>query len=714
MKKRIVVSVLIALFIVIGSLGMFYPKERAYATTTAPQITGWETHFSSKLKLSSIRTGHVYVVNEKGEKVQATLTIREDLQSVRVSGLSSGKYVLYVKKHAFKKGSAIVEDQKIPFEIVKKLEAVKSKQQLKNYFATVLKKDNYYNKNFISTEEKLTNAESSKNTTASVEDKASSHSTTNNQVEGIEEGDITVVNNRYIFSAKDQSVTITDIKDASNLQQVESITPSKQGYVHKILLHNQMLLVVVDEYVQQQTAEKRIGYPQGISMTKLFIYDVENPAEPKLVRVVGQEGYFNNIRQAGNTVYMIVNHTPNYWIMEKAKEVELRPLTYDSVKGKSYTPMRYADLSILPDTAEGQYSIIKTIDLSSLDENAVSTKGFLGSSSGLYMSENALYLTGDKYVQQQAPSPATDLIWRPMNVDTDVYKWNVKGTSIDFAGSATVKGTALNQYSMDEHNGYFRIATTEGFAWDETSPSKNHLFILNDTMQIVGQIKDLAQGERIYSARFMGDKAYLVTFKQVDPLFVIDLAEPTSPKVLGELKIPGFSNYLHPLDETHLIGIGYDTKTVIDEYSKQPRELTTSMKLSLFDVSDFTNPKEQQSVLIGGRGSYSEVQHDAKALFRHAEKGLYGFPVTLSTEKDGQEYVYQGSGALIYKITAANGIELKGNLVEPAIQGAQYGDWERTPQRIVYIGDTLFTVSRGEVKSYDLNSFKQLGAMKIK
>lgn len=711
MRKRIVVSVLVALIFVIGSLGVFHPNERANAATIAPQTTVWETHLSSKLKLSSIRTGDIYVVNEKGEKVQAVLTIKSGLQSINVSGLEPGNYVLYVKKNAYKKGSTITEDRKIPFKIAKKLEAVKSKQQLKNYFATVLKKDNYYNKYFRGNS--IADAESAQDTAS--KEKSSSHSTTNNQVEGIEEGDLTVVNDRYIFSVKDQSVTITDTKDVSNLQQVESITPSKQGYVNKILLHDQLLLVVVDEYVQQKITEKRIGYPQGTSMTKLFIYDVENPAEPKLVRVVGQEGYFSNIRQVGNTVYMIVNYTPNYWIMENAKEeVELRPLTYDSAKGNSNTPMRYTDLCILPNTAEGQYSIIKTIDLSSSDENAVTTKGFLGSSSGLYMSENALYLTGDKYVQQQATSPATDLIWQPMNVDTDIYKWNVKGTSIDFASSATVKGTVLNQYSMDEHNGYFRIATTEGSAWDETSPSKNHLFILNDTMQIVGQINDLAPGERIYSARFMGDKAYLVTFKQVDPLFVIDLAEPTSPKVLGELKIPGFSNYLHPLDETHLIGIGYDTKTVIDEYSKQPRELTTSMKLSLFDVSDFTNPKEQQSVLIGGRGSYSEVQHDAKALFRHVEKGLYGFPVTLSTEKDGQEYVYQGSGALIYKITAANGIELKGNLVEPAIKGAQYGDWERTPQRIVYIGDTLFTVSRGEVKSYDLNSFKQLGAMKIK
>lgn len=712
MKKRMVFSWLVVLFIVGGILGMFYPKEQVYASTTAPRTTGWETQFSSTLKLSSIRTGMVYVVDEQGKKVQAVITIKSNLKSIRVKGLEPGNYVLYVKKNAFRKGSNITTTQKVPFKIVEGLQTVRSKQELKDYFAAVMKKNQFYNKYFETAEESIPNTENSHDSAANGE-KSASHSSTNNQVEGIEEGDVTVVNDRYIFSVKDQSVIITDTKDAHSLQQVARLTPVKQGYVQKVMLHDQLLLVVVDEYMQQ-TAEKRIGYPKGTSMTKLFVYNVENPVNPELVRIVGQEGYFNNIRKVGNTVYMILNYSPNYWIMQEEKEVDLRPLTYDSVKGELYEPMRYTDLSILPGTADGQYSIIKAIDLSSADEKAVTTKGFLGSGSGLFMSENALYLTGYKYEEQQMPPVTTDMIWRPQPADTDIYKWNIKGINLDFVGSATVKGTVLNQYSMDEHNGYFRIATTEGFAWDETAPSKNHLFILNDSMQIVGQVKDLAPGERIYSARFMGDKVYLVTFEQVDPLFVIDVAEPTNPKVLGELKIPGFSNYLHPLDDTHLIGIGYDTKTEIDEYSKQPRVVMTSMKLSLFDVSEFNNPKEQQNVLIGGRGSYSDVQYDPKAFFRHVQKGLYGFPVILYGEKDdNQAYVYQGRGALIYEISVANGIQLKGNLVESATAEMQYEDWERNVQRIVYIHDTLFTVSRGEVKSYDLNSFEQLDVLKV-
>ena len=470
--------------------------------------------------------------------------------------------------------------------------------------------------------------------------------------------------------------------------------------------------MVVEDYTASKQQKNN-----DINMTKVFIYDIEKPTNPELVRIVGQEGSFTNIRKVGQTVYMVLNYSPSYWLLEESKSTELRPLAYDSIQGEDYEPIDYKDISILPGTLEGQYSIIKAIDLTSSDEKAITTKGYLGGSSGLFMSESALYLTGHKYEETVEVSDtaifSTRDIWVPQVGDTDIYKWSVSGVNIDFVGAATVEGTVLNQYSMDEYNGYFRIATTEGSTRDEKSPSKNHLFVLNESMQVVGQINDLARGEKIYSARFMGDKAYLVTFKEVDPLFVIDVAEPTKPKVLGELKIPGFSNYLHPLDERHLIGIGYDTKVMTTEYSKEPFIVTDSMKVSLFDVSDLNNPKEKDHVLIGGRGTYSEIQHDPKALFRHEKLGLYGFPVVMYDETN-DESRYLGDGALVYEITAENGITLKGNLIDNTNSQMQYEDWESTVQRIVYIGDTLFTVARGEMKSYVLESYELLDTMKIK
>jgi len=231
--------------------------------------------------------------------------------------------------------------------------------------------------------------------------------------------------------------------------------------------------------------------------------------------------------------------------------------------------------------------------------------------------------------------------------------------------------------------------------------------IYDENLNEVGKLTDLARGERIYSARFMGEKAYIVTFRETDPLFVIDVADPKNPTVLGELKIPGFSNYLHPLDDTHLIGIGYDTKVEIDSYSKQPIVYTMGMKISLFDVTDVENPIEVDNEIIGGRGTYSEVQHDHKALYRDQKKGHYGFPISIYDEDQ-----YVGSGALVYHITP-KGIELAGDFVKKA-QGEQYEDWETTIRRLLYIDNTLYTIANHEITAYNKQNFNKQGSIVLK
>src|SRR5690606_1011521 len=298
--------------------------------------------------------------------------------------------------------------------------------------------------------------------------------------------------------------------------------------------------------------------------------------------------------------------------------------------------------------------------------------------------------------------------------DTEIFKFKLDGTDVEFYRSAQLSGTILNQFSMDEYKGNFRVVMTEGNMWDEKTPSKNHLYILNEKMEQVGSVKGLAKGERIYSARFMGDKAYMVTFRETDPLFVIDVADPVKPKVLGELKIPGFSNYLHPLDEKHLIGFGYETTTRKNPQGGEPFIITKGMKISLFDVTDFHNPKEKFTEIIGGQGTYSALQYDHKALFQHKKRNLFGFPVSIYEEgaKDF-EVDYKGSGALVYEITPEHGIILKGDLVEKKSSGEQYEDWEKQVQRLLYSGDSLFTLSMNEIKSYKLDSFKEISTLKM-
>ncbi|UZM99883.1 beta-propeller domain-containing protein [Lysinibacillus sp. MHQ-1] len=170
---------------------------------------------------------------------------------------------------------------------------------------------------------------------------------------------------------------------------------------------------------------------------------------------------------------------------------------------------------------------------------------------------------------------------------------------------------------------------------------------------------------------------------------------------------------MHPLDDTHLIGIGYDTEQRYDSFTKRNFTVTTNMKMSLFDVSDFKNPKEQSTVKIGGKGSYSEVQYNPKALFRNKEYNYFGFPVVQYEAGKGDNILYKGQGAQIYEITANKGIVLKGNIMS-ATNGEPYENWEQVVQRVVYIEDALYTVARNEVKSYQLKDFKPLDTLIIK
>ncbi|CAK4820236.1 unnamed protein product, partial [Aphanomyces euteiches] len=188
---------------------------------------------------------------------------------------------------------------------------------------------------------------------------------------------------------------------------------------------------------------------------------------------------------------------------------------------------------------------------------------------------------------------------------------------------------------MDEYGGYFRIATTTGEAWrNDEQTTKNNVYVLNEALEITGKLENLAPGERIYSTRFMGNRAYIVTFKQVDPLFVIDLTHPQAPKVLGSLKIPGFSDYLHPYDENHIIGFGKDTVEMSNGNGGIAGVGSTTafyqgMKIALFDVTDVSHPIEMFKESIGDRGTDSELLHNPKALLFNKEKGLLAFPVTL-------------------------------------------------------------------------------------
>jgi uncharacterized secreted protein with C-terminal beta-propeller domain len=261
---------------------------------------------------------------------------------------------------------------------------------------------------------------------------------------------------------------------------------------------------------------------------------------------------------------------------------------------------------------------------------------------------------------------------------------------------------------MDEHNGYFRIATTVD-QWTQSNDSGslltwNNLYTLDSGMNIAGRLEHLAEGERIYSARFMGDRGYLVTFRQTDPLFVIDLSSPAQPKVLGELKIPGFSNYLHPYDENHILGFGLETEETSSGV------FTKGMKLALFDVTDVANPTQMHSLTIGEQGSYSPLLYDHKALLFDKKRNLLGFPISVTEQKTGEEWpseVFQG--AHIYKISLTNGFQKQAAITHQ--ENGEHYDWNHYIQRLLTIGNQLYTLSETRVQANDLAQFNLTNAL---
>jgi uncharacterized secreted protein with C-terminal beta-propeller domain len=290
-------------------------------------------------------------------------------------------------------------------------------------------------------------------------------------------------------------------------------------------------------------------------------------------------------------------------------------------------------------------------------------------------------------------------------------------------------GTVLNQFSMDENNGYFRIAATVHryvIRSGENSES-NNVYIFNTGLNITGKLEDLAPGESIYSARFLGDRAYLVTFKKIDPFFVLDLSDPSNPKVLGKLKIPGYSDYLHPYDENHIIGVGKDT--VEAEENDNPRATPggfawyQGLKIAIFDVSDVSNPVQTFSVTIGDRGTQSEALNDHKAFLFDKEKNLLVIPVLLAEIKDKEsapkwsygDYVFQG--AYVYKVTLESGFELKGRIThytnsssgsDAFARSGYYFNGQNDIRRSLYIGNLLYTLSPTMIKINDLDTLDEI------
>ncbi|MEK3990782.1 beta-propeller domain-containing protein [Robertmurraya sp. FSL R5-0851] len=595
------------------------------------------------------------------------------------------------------------------------LPVIKDKAQLNQYFYQIIKEEKQNQKFFTFTKEDKASEESSMDNAASdSSSKASGQevSSTNVQVQGIDEADIVKTDGEYIFQVVDGKVNIISTKIAEKMEHVASIQFQQTFSPSQLFLDKGRLLIIGYSYSYEDSAgRKKIAaeslYAPMNEMARALVYDVKDPSKPTLEREISLEGYLSSARKIGSKVYLIANHFPQYWLLEEGDGVDLRPRISDSVNKEEATSVSYDEIQYIPGSKEANYTTIAAFDLAEPSQEAKITT-YLGSGGQLYMSKENLYLALTNWKSEAE----REEVFTP---NTMIYKFGINQLDVTFQGNAEVVGTVLNQFSMDEHNGYFRIATTEGDRWDESKPSKNHLIVFDKELKQVGALTDLAKGERIYSARFMGDRIYIVTFKETDPLFVIDASEPSSPTILGELKIPGFSNYLHPYDENHIIGFGYDTKLVTLEGDKEPRVLTEGVKISLFDITDVSNPKEKFTEIIGGRGTYSPLNYDHKALLYNGENGLFAFPINVYESVKGNDYeqkfIFQG--AYVYNVSLDKGFSLKSKISH--MEGKElYEEWDNEIQRLVYIDEQLYALSHSKISSYSLENYQFISELKLK
>lgn len=713
MKKRSI-WLLVAAAIAAIALSFVWMNDKVSvnASSVALAEQGWRANFSSALDPEAIERGDLYLTDESGEPVEVEMALHPNGKSIEIPQIPIGNYTLHIKKSALQRDFLKSLDIKeVAFSVQEEIKTLASEEELKAYFSQLLElQKNNEQPGMFNNEGGVTEESADSSATSGGTESGGEHSTTNNQVEGVDEADLVKTDGSYIYSISDSRVLITDVRNPKAMSTASEIKFEQEMYPQQLFISGDTLVVIGSRYTAIPFEGTIPNYQSQIGLVSVYLYDIANPAAPQELREFGTEGNLNNARLTNNILYYVTNVYPDFWAIEEQDNGELRPHTYDSEGDGELQPMAFENISILPGSMEGSYSIITAIDLSQPEQNAVSTKGFLGGSEQLYMTEESLYLTASHYMpidEQNVEGDASMAIWMPQFANTEIFKFMLNGTDVQFQASSEVTGTLLNQFSMDEYGGHFRVVTTEGIAWDEAAPSKNHLFILDSAMKQVGSVEDLAKGERIYSARFIENTAYMVTFKETDPLFVIDVSVPSSPKVLGELKIPGFSNYLHPLDENHLIGFGSDTK-LEPVKDGEPMVVTGGMKISLFDVSDFANPQEKDTEIIGGRGTYSPLQYDHKALFVHPESDLFGFPVTMYEEAAGGDVNFEAQGAMVYTITP-EGISEAANLMAKA--DMPYEDWETSVQRILSIGDTLFTVANSEVKSYDSDTFGLLNTL---
>ncbi len=560
------------------------------------------------------------------------------------------------------------------------------------------------------------------------EKKALDYSGTNVQIAGVDEADVVKTDGNFIYHVNKQNIKIIRAYPVKDLSVAATISFNDAGFTPRDLYVDVNRLVVIgDSYTapvyRMEEIRRPYIYPPTQQLARVLVYDITDRTQPKKIREVELEGNYLSSRKVGNQLYLVANRWIYYPWAETGKDLDLRPGYRDSAAGNKRLAVDYSAIRYFPDYIEPNYLLVAGINLEKNEPAVIST--YLGAGENIFCSEKNLYVAVSQWqdvprVMPEGKAIMPDMVV-PREVKTIVYRLALNNGRPEYNGKGEVPGTILNQFSMDEHNGYFRIATTTGgIGRSGEDISRNNLYVLDGKMSIIGRLEGIAPGEQIYSTRFMGNRVYMVTFRNVDPLFVIDAKDPKKPVILGALKIPGYSDYLHPYDDNHIIGFGKDTVEV--KFGDGSQSFYTGMKIAMFDITDVTRPKEMFKEIIGGRGTESELLRNHKALLFSRSHNLLAFPVTVM--KAGKESAngipgtgeFEFQGAYVYRVDLKKGFQLQARIThltdEDLLKAGNY--WynsDRNVERILYINNGLYTLSRERIRVHDLLTFEEIGSL---
>jgi uncharacterized secreted protein with C-terminal beta-propeller domain len=499
------------------------------------------------------------------------------------------------------------------------------------------------------------------------------HSGTNNQVEGVDEADIVKSDDTYVYAASwnastyQSEVAIVRAYPPETAALVATI-PVDPGVQGLFLQGDRLAVITGGGYAYILDGGPRMPWFYR-AQTRVLVYDVSDPATPALVENVTVSGNYVGSRMIGHVATLVVQDY--LYLVDNGTSVVLPTIWTDGVPRN----LTYADIGYFADSeGSNAETIVLSIDLAT--PTPPSFESFLTRGVyQMYVSATNLYLGG---VEWEANPDRTVVA-----ESTTVHKVSIDGAP-HYVCSVRIPGTILNQFSMDEASTVLRVATTLGQWTPEGRATSAAVFTFDDLLMNLGSLTGLAPGERVFSARFLGPRAYLVTYRQVDPLFVLDVSDPRAPRVLGFLKIPGVSDYLHPLDGTHLIGLGRDDPGGTGRLH--------GIKLSLFDVADVEHPAEVSSFVIGSaeaEWASSEAQFDHKAFLLVPDPALVVIPVTIYRwDGTSPSYWY---GAYAVEVSPQGGFRLHGTIDHDAGNDSMY--WSSQVRRSLTIGDVLYTVS---------------------